>query len=185
MQKSKYISLEDANKLTNLIKKYLQLYAGTRQINTFKLEAVGAFRRKLEKSKDIDLLITCQEDIDHIQIKENTKIRIKGKISEGTRRSSLIIEYNGQPYQVDFFFAKPDEYPFALFHHTGDKMYNIRTRAYAKKKGYLLNQYGLFHAKTGRRARNTSKIKTEKNLTDYLGITYRPPDNRNENKNLS
>ena len=76
-----------------------------------------------------------------------------------------------------------------LFHYIGPRSYNIRTRAYAKKKGWLLNQYGLWKnlleknlleksKNKLKRVKGTANIKTEKQLTNFLGLTYRLPNNR-------
>lgn len=80
--------------------------------------------------------------------------------------------------RVDLFVAIGEALPFALYHHTGSKNYNIRTRALAKRKGWLLNQYGLFDRKTGKRLPGTSDFRTEKDITDFLGVTYRGPTDR-------
>lgn len=89
-------------------------------------------------------------------------------------------KYAKIPVYADLFYVYNDELPYALMHYTGSKMYNIRIRAHVKKLGYLLNQYGLFDIKTGERAKGTEKIKTEKQLCEFIGITYKdPPDREN------
>ncbi len=104
----------------------------------------------------------------------------------GRRQKGLIVACRepGQRarrhYAVDLFLATRGELPFALFHYTGSARYNIRTRAHAKRQGWLLNQYGLFSAKTRRplRARGRAAIRTERDLARFLGVTYRRPGDR-------
>ena len=80
--------------------------------------------------------------------------------------------------QVDLFLVEVKDLPYALFHYTGSSTYNIRTRAHAKAHGMLLNQYGVFDVNTKRRARGSSSIKSEKDLADFLGVSYRSPNDR-------
>ena len=56
---------------------------------------------------------------------------------------------------------------------TGNREFNIRMRAIAKNKGYLLNQYGLFK-KTGQRV----PIRDERDIFKKLNITYVRTDQR-------
>jgi len=79
---------------------------------------------------------------------------------------------------VDLFLATRAEEPFALFHWTGPKAYNVRVRAHAKRRGWRLNQYGLFGAATGRRVRGSGAVASEEDLAALLGVTYRPPSSR-------
>ena len=80
--------------------------------------------------------------------------------------------------QVDLFLVEEKDLPYALFHYTGSSTYNIRTRAHAKAHGMLLNQYGVFDVNTKRRARGSSSIKSERDLADFLGVSYRSPTDR-------
>ncbi len=79
---------------------------------------------------------------------------------------------------VDLFLATPAEKAYALFHYTGSRVYNIRTRAFAKRRGWKLNQYGLFDAASGRRVRGSLAVRSERELAALLGVSYRPPDDR-------
>ena len=74
-----------------------------------------------------------------------TKINIKIYLN-GLRRQGWILTYKGNKYNIDLFFIKKKELPYMMFHYMGPRSYNIRTRAYAKRKGWLLNQYGLWYA---------------------------------------
>lgn len=104
------------------------------------------------------------------------KLDIVRELRAGERTKSFIVRWRGQEYRVDMFFATPEERPFALFHWTGPKSYNIRTRAHAKKRGWRLNRYGLFYQGTDRRV--SGSIRTETDLARKLGVTPRPPAER-------
>lgn len=77
--------------------------------------------------------------------------------------------------RLDLFLALRGERPFALFHFTGPRSYNIRTRAQAARRGFRLNQYGLFRP-SGRRAGGA--LRTEAALARFLGLRARPPGAR-------
>lgn len=143
-----------------------------------KIIPVGSIRRKENKNSDIDLLL-LNENLEKTPqlnkiINKNTNIIF---VEGNNRHQKYIFKINNRSYLIDIFIFKKAELPYMLFHYTGNKQYNIRTRAYAKKKGWLLNQYGLWDRKTGNPIART-KIKTEKDLIKYIGISYKDPTNR-------
>ena len=83
-------------------------------------------------------------------------------------------------FPVDLFLVQARELPFALFHYTGSRLYNVRTRAHAKRRGWRLNQYGLFDAATGRRVRGSAHIRTEREVAALVGVSYRSPSDRSK-----
>ncbi len=148
---------------------------------------VGSARREKPEIKDIDILLlrrpegkscVCRTTLETLKLRPGSTLKILTSYSSGSRRRSAIVRFNRANYRVDFFLADYEEKPYALFHHTGSKSYNIRVRAHAKAKGWLLNQYGLFDQKTGRKVRGTGAIRTEADLARFLGITVRSPENR-------
>lgn len=160
----------------------------------FKIIVAGSYRRKKSTLKDIDLLIVFPKRYD--KIKQNilkSIVLLDRKSSQiqsmtvnpkmhGSFHSSFNIKLFEHPeikLNADLFLIPEESLPFALFHYTGDKTFNIRTRAYVKKLGMLLNQYGLFDAKSGKKIK--TGIKTERDIFKYLGITYKSPSQRSEN----
>jgi len=145
---------------------------------------VGSYRRGLPTHKDIDLLTLLP--IETIISAIKSCYNVKKILAQGEKKCSLVIALNNNDVQIDLFYTTLDNLPFALFHYTGSKKFNIRTRRLAKIKGYKLNQYGLFRmvdkgkmdedkmAKTGK------KIKTERDIFDILGVTWKEPHERNE-----
>jgi DNA polymerase (family 10) len=143
------------------------------------LHIVGSLRRERPLIKDIDVLIVVDKFDNRIMSSilfsgiKNIKL-----VSMGTRKTSLIVSWKQKAIKVDIFIASKDELPFALFHLTGSKMYNIRIRRLAKRKGLKLNQYGIFNINTGKKAPRSKSINTEKKLAKYLGVSYRLPRDR-------
>lgn len=110
----------------------------------------------------------------HLELPASTGVRgaAAGTSSAATPRRVQV--------KLDVFWASPAERPYALFHYTGPRSYNIRTRAYAQRKGLLLNQYGLWQRGGGgqpplRRARGSTRVRTERDVAELLGVTWRPP----------
>ena len=67
-----------------------------------------------------------------------------------------------------------DEWGSGLLWFTGSKTFNIELRYTAKKKGYTLNQHGLFNRDTVERI----PIFTEKEILAFLGKNWIPPEKR-------
>lgn len=145
--------------------------------NPVKLEIVGSLRRKVHQIKDIDFLIVSDDDVLINLIffdKDNHLLYIKDIVSGKSRRT---VKFKYIPLniliKVDFFQTNFKDYPYALFHYTGDKFYNIRIRAHVKKRGMLLNQYGLFTL-SGKLIR----VHNEYDLTKKIGVRYKSPQDR-------
>lgn len=156
---------------------------------------VGSVRRRSATVKDLDLLVilshaaakkvlahVMQDQILPSMALTASRFSIDKVISGGGRKYSLIVRRKTTTgctrMHVDIFLATADEKPYALFHYTGDATYNLRTRAHAKQKGMLLNQYGVFDRKTRKRVSGSTKIKTEKDLAQFLGVSYHAPSKR-------
>jgi DNA polymerase (family 10) len=142
-----------------------------KKTNEYKIIPVGSVRREEKTHSDIDLLLVNDTLKDNINISCKNFIFVEGK----NRHQKYIFTIGNTNYLIDIFICVKSELPYMLFHYTGDKQYNIRTRAYAKKKGFLLNQYGLWHISTKKKVLN---INSEKDLISFLQISYRDPKKR-------
>ncbi len=175
----KQVPLTTASRIANMVITQL-----SNSPNILSVISVGSIRRGEPYVKDIDFLIVVKSEnelantLTNIRMPLGSKVRIIHTMTSGIRRRSVVLKYQNSTYWSDFFIATKQELPYALFHHTGNRSYNIRIRAYVKKKGWKLNQYGLFNAISGKRIRNTSTFTSEKDITDFIGITYYQPKNR-------
>lgn len=147
---------------------------------------VGSYRRGNLSSSDIDVLV--RED--YISLKKGINdfistinndvkkfITIYPPYATGPQKISTIVRLNKYRtnVKVDFFISPKDELPFAILYSTGSKEFNIRMRQIAKKKGYLLNQKGIF--KSGVLV-DPSKFKKEQDIFEFLGMDYLHPTKR-------
>ena len=160
-------------------------------IKIIELIPVGSVRRKAASIKDLDFLVVVKTIPKQITLELSKKrIGIVEDIcapkSSAVRHVTSVLRLktgtSTKSVKVDFFVCTPKEKPFMLFHYTGSRAYNIRTRANAKRKKWKLNQYGLYHISNDpsqqKHVRNSSRIKTEKDLAKFLGVSYRLPENR-------
>lgn len=166
---------------------------------------VGSYRRKKQILHDIDVLTFKPIETTIADIKSRSRekdprteeypYKVLGDYSSGEQKHSFVVKYKVFIVRVDVFYAPCSEKPFALLHYTGSRNFNIRIRAVAKKKGYKLNQHGLYVVSKNA-AKNTEKntekndttqltnvlksAKTEKDILDFLNITYKKPEERSE-----
>jgi len=158
-----------------------------KKLYKFNVIPVGSIRRKRTVVKDIDFLVTVPKkyinyalsNIILLPPKKNDNLSIIHIYVMGSRRWSLILhnKKNNKNFMADFFITTKAEKPYALYHYTGPASYNIRIRAYVRRKGWRLNQYGIFNIKTNKRIQG-SKIYSEKELSKLIGVTYRLPQYR-------
>ncbi|HEU4366385.1 MAG TPA: DNA polymerase/3'-5' exonuclease PolX [Candidatus Krumholzibacteria bacterium] len=128
----------------------------------------GSLRRHKETIGDIDILATASDAepvMDHFT-GMSTVATIVGK---GPTKSSVILNSG---IHVDLRVVKDDEFPAALHYFTGSKEHNTEIRARAKKKGYKLNEYGLF------KGEKAVKLADESALFRKLGLDYIAPELR-------
>lgn len=67
-----------------------------------------------------------------------------------------------------------DEYATAMFYFTGSREHNIQLRSIAKKKGWKINEYGVFDMKTNKKIRTN----TEADIYSLFNFPYIPPEKR-------
>jgi DNA polymerase (family 10) len=135
-----------------------------------KVEVAGSARRRKETIGDLDVLASSMkpEEITQRFITMPPVIRV---VSHGTTRSTVVLE--GQ-IQVDLRVVAPEEYGSALQYFTGSKEHNVKLRTIGVKKGFKLNEYGLFDRDTDRRVAGED----EEGIYRALGMDLMPPELR-------
>ncbi len=137
---------------------------------------LGSYRRKRPFLGDLDLVTTRPLNDVVGELKrlgvESGNFKIAGEFVSGELRRVIIINFENIYMKADLFYSAPDEIGAALLHWTGSVDFNTRVRAVAKRKGYLLNQYGLF--KKGKKL----PLNTEKDILEALNIKWKEPEDR-------
>jgi len=152
---------KDAKKISAKIKNKIKA-----QTRASVLE-VGSIRRKKSIVRDMDFLICSKNE----SILSKIKFPNSDIIENGVYRKKLYLHDYG--VKIDCFYTTPACRPYALLQYTGSKEFNIRVRAHAKSKGFKLNQYGLYRGDD-----MPFKFNTERQILEFLGITYKKPEDR-------
>jgi len=141
--------------------------------NCDKIDAIniaGSLRRMKETIGDVDILASSNHpnivmeyfikypDVDRVLLKGSTK-------------TSVILYDN---LQVDLRVVKKESYGAALQYFTGSKEHNVAMRSLAIKKGFKLNEYGLFDKET----ETYITGKTEGEIYNKLDLDYIEPELR-------
>lgn len=149
-------------------------------------EIVGSYRRGHKSSGDIDIIITNQDDNKEVFDAFLDALCANGIIietlSRGNTKSMTIARINtkSRARRIDFLYAPPDEYAFALLYFTGSKTFNTIQRQRALDMGYSLNEHGLYKLKDNRKKGTKLSIAfpTEQSIFEFLEMEYREPNER-------
>ena len=133
-------------------------------------EYMGSIRRMQETVGDLDILIISDKPeavMDFfVSMPEVMEVH-----SRGATRSSVKFS-NGM--NSDLRVVPPESFGAALQYFTGDKQHNVEVRKIAIKKGYKLNEYGLWKGAPMRRIAG----RDEKEIYEKLGMEWMPPEIR-------
>jgi DNA polymerase lambda len=184
------IPRKESLEISNIIKDTL---AKTIPKKSLEVQICGSYRREKAETGDIDLLITRKDEGDIEGIGEKL---IKELIDNGLIKETLGQSHAGEPRfhfmgicqikssvhrRIDIKIYKKENYPFALLYFTGSANFNRLMREYAKKKGYLLNDYCLEIVGKGKNDKNNKTIKcsNEEDIFKALGMEkYVEPKDR-------
>jgi NAD-dependent DNA ligase/DNA polymerase/3'-5' exonuclease PolX len=148
-----------------------------------RFEIVGSYRRGLESSGDIDVIITSNQPqvfTNFINELIAQKIIIE-VLSRGPTKSLVITKIPSYDVfrRVDFLYTTPEEYPFSVLYFTGSKMFNTVMRGHALKQGLTMNEHGLYKIDNKKKGEKVSHVfRDEQDIFDYLHLQYKPPKER-------
>ncbi len=147
-----------------------------------KLTVAGSYRRKKETVGDVDILAASDagKEISRYFVDYEDVERI---LNQGETKASVVLR-NG--LQVDLRIVAQESFGAATQYFTGSKNHNIALRQIAIRKGYKLNEYGLFKGDKSEAGENEEEIYRQ------LGLKWIPPELREargeieaaQNKNL-
>jgi DNA ligase (NAD+) len=146
-------------------------------------EIVGSYRRGAQTSGDIDVIITGNTGIVYKTFVDNllkTGIILE-ILSHGPSKTLVIAKLPGNRIarRIDFLYAPPDEFAFAILYFTGSKIFNTVMRQYSLDKGYTFNEHGIYKLENKKKGEKVNKeFKTEKDIFDFLGLQFKTPVER-------
>jgi NAD-dependent DNA ligase len=155
-----------------------------------KFEIVGSYRRGAVESGDIDVIITgptggVYNAFIYQLIKEGIILEV---LSRGSSKTLVIAQLKvpGQvARRVDFLYAPPDEFAFAILYFTGSKIFNTVMRQYSLDKGYTFNEHGIYKLENKKKGEKVDKsFVTEKDIFDFLGLQFKTPIERRDGRSV-
>lgn len=157
------IKLSVADQYTLPLVEYLK-----KDKNIKNIDIAGSYRRRMETIGDIDILVTCDNNLG-IMDKFVNYDNVDEILSKGETRSSVILKSG---IQVDIRVVPKKSYGAALLYFTGSKSHNIHIRKIAKQNGWKVNEYGIFEGD------NFIAGVNEEEIYEKLGLSYIVPELR-------
>ena len=159
----------------------------TSEISDLKLQIVGSYRRGLDSSGDIDVILTSESPqhfttyIDNL-LKKNIILEV---LSRGPSKCLVITKLPDGEFarRVDFLYTPPREFPFSILYFTGSKGFNTAMREYVLSMKYTLNEHGLSHmvGKT-KGALIDYNFPDEGSIFYFLNLEYKKPEERTDGR---
>jgi len=131
----------------------------------------GSLRRGRADIGDCDVLVATDDPIPVME----SFVKMPGVaqvLAKGDTKASV---FTGG-LQVDLRAVPVESWGAALQYFTGSKAHNIKLRELAIKKGYKLNEYGLFKIDTDEKVAG----RTEEEIYSALGLPWIPPTMRED-----
>lgn len=132
------------------------------------IAVAGSYRRRKETVGDLDILITARKDSSVMDRLVNYEA-VEEVISRGKTRSTVVLRAG---MQVDVRVVPQVSYGAALHYFTGSKAHNIAVRKLGVRRGYKVNEYGVF--KNGKRLAG----RTEQEVYKLFKLAYVEPELR-------
>lgn len=149
-----------------------KIAAELKKIIAVKHTIAGSYRRHKPQSRDIDLVICDKNTLSKLPLYKSRHLKFSEPFAAGPSKISVFLLYQKWTVKTDIFMTTLSEYPAMKLFATGSATFNVRMRYIAKKRGYLLNQFGVF--------RDGQKIpaKSEADIFRILGMKYYKPADR-------
>lgn len=168
----------ELDKHYNIIKKCVQ-----KVDKNLIFEIVGSYRRGSSYSGDIDVLITSDNhnmSTTLYQIIDKMKEinYLYALLGKGVKKALCVCKLPSHTTyrRVDLLITNKNQYPFALLYFTGNFNFNLKMRNVALKKGYILNEYGLYHKHNKQPVEKL--FENENDIFQFLDMEYVKPSLR-------
>lgn len=136
-----------------------------------RISSAGSLRRGKETIGDIDILISARDSSLIINVFTHLSC-VEEILAKGETKSSIL---TNQGLQIDLRVVSPDSFGAALQYFTGSKSHNINLRGRAVKRGWKINEYGVF-SQEGKKIAG----KNEKEIYACLNLPFIPPELRED-----
>lgn len=137
-----------------------------------KISPAGSIRRMKETIGDIDILVAARNPRP-IMDAFVALPQVREVLARGDTKSSIVTH---EGIQVDLRVVEEECFGAALQYFTGSKAHNIKLREIALKKGFKVNEYGIFRLDTNERVGG----EREEDIYEILGMEWIPPELRED-----
>jgi DNA polymerase (family 10) len=138
------------------------------------VELAGSVRRGKEMIGDIDLLCVA-DDVGAAIAAFTQSTHVQSVLAAGETKASVLIENPaGGQIQADLRVVPTESFGAAMQYFTGSKEHNVRLREMAVKRGWKLNEYGLF------KGDKSLAGAEEADIYKRLGLPCIPPELRED-----
>lgn len=135
----------------------------------------GSIRREKPTVGDVDIVIASTLVNKTFYQKLNDKLHARGSEvtvrSMGESHASMLVD----GFLLELKKCDPENLGAMLLFVTGSGDFNLGMRAFAKREGFALSQYGLMRVATGEKVAH----RTEEDVFKALGVPYVAPRDRN------
>ncbi len=136
-----------------------------------RISIAGSIRRMKETIGDLDILVASANPEKIMDVLAGNK-EVKEIIARGETKMTVMLDSG---INCDLRFVEIGCFGAALQYFTGSKAHNVKLRKIAVRKGYKLNEYGLFNKK------NVSIAgREEEEIYNKLGMDYMEPEMRED-----
>ena len=137
-----------------------------------KISPAGSVRRMKETIGDIDILVASSTPESIMDVFTSLP-QVREVIARGSTKSSIVTQ---EGIQVDLRVVEEVSFGAALQYFTGSKAHNIKLREIALKKGFKVNEYGIFRLDDDKRIGGEK----EEEIYETLGMEWIPPEMRED-----
>ena len=143
--------------------------------STERAEVAGSLRRRKETIGDLDIVASSNDPGALADAFAEAQF-VDEVVAHGDTKVSIVCG----GVDVDLRIVGPEAFGTLLHHFTGSQAHNIVLRERAVKMGLNISEYGLAEAGTG----DYQPVATETDLYEKLGLSYIPPELREDSGEL-
>jgi DNA polymerase beta len=163
----------------------------------YQMHICGSYRRMTPNSGDIDVLFynthgsetegpKTESDSDFFTLFLNKLVSSKFLKDHLTDPQKVTTKYMGfcslprkkLGRRIDMRCIKYSSLPAAMLYFTGSGEFNKNMRTFALKKGYTINEYGIYKLKSDKTKGDLVEVSSESDIFKILGLEYIEPKDR-------
>ena len=141
--------------------------------SVLRIEEAGSVRRRRDTIGDLDVLVASERPTEVLDAFVKLPL-VQEVIGHGDTKASIL---GPRQQQVDLRAVPPESWGAALMYFTGSKQHNVKLREMGVRKGWRLNEYGLFDAATNEKLAGAE----EEEIYRRFGLPWIPPEIREDN----